>query len=269
MTRLTGLVAAALLLGSAASQAAPYTATGTGTSTAGDPIAASVSIDVSGSNLVIVLTDTSTTNTGYQPPDALLGIFFNMAPNLTLTPLSAALTSGSTVLGTIPAGNTLGDYWQYKFSSTGFTQTNSPFLSVPDKYGISATGIQLFGPGGNFGSNPTIPINGVDGAIVGTDYNDATANGGMTTSGHGPFEQDSITLTLSISSLPPGFDPSTAITDLSFIYGTAPDSLLTGSQCQNCVTQRDSTVPEPATLAMFAFGLLGLGGLLRLRKAAA
>jgi hypothetical protein len=255
----TGLAATAF---AGAAMATPVTFTASGLASSGSPISASAKFDVSGSNLVVTLTNTSTTNTSYDPPDLLAAVFFNISGAPTLSTVSAALTSGSSFVEGSLVGN-LGDYWQYKKSATGFS---NPGFSTTDMYGISSVGFGIFGggsglAGGYFAAGGSSPkINGADYTIVGTDFAAATHNGGIT--GHGPFEDDSVTFTL--AGLPSGFDPLTAISGVTFAYGTAPDSSMIGSSCSGAVSCVVVTTPEPATLAVIGSGL-ALFGLWRRR----
>jgi len=148
----------------------------------------------------------------------------------------------------------LGDHWEYRFNAAGYGSTTT------DKYVIGAAGFTgIIGAGNsNFnGGTGGATSGGLDYGIVGADYIFANANGGV--QGAEPYEKTSVTFTL--SGLPDGFDPSTAILDARFAYGTAPDSLLTSGGCTDC-----GQVPEPATLALFGSGLLGVGVLRRRRK---
>jgi hypothetical protein len=235
-------------------EATPITFTASGMSAQPTAISASVTFDVSGSDLVIVLTNTSTSNPGYHNPDLLEGLFFATSTNLSLSPVSATLSSGSTLVdGSIPVGQTLGDQWQYRFSGTGFSNTT---VSTSDQYAVGAAGFSGIFSSGNFGSNGQNE-DGLGYGIVGTDWNPLTASNG--TLNLGPFENNSVTFIL--SGLPTGFDPYTGILGVTFAYGTGPDSLLNG----NCVTCGNDPHPvaEPATIGMFGFGILGLAWSLR------
>ena len=261
-TGLLGVVAAGVLAGAAS--AGPITFTASGLASSGGPISASATFAVSGTNLIITLTNTSTTNTDYDPPDLLSGLFFNIGGTPTLSTVSAALTAGSAfVEGSLPAGANLGNYWQYKKSATGFT--NGTFTTT-DHYGIGAAGFGgIFGggsglAGGYFAAGGTSSkINGLDYSIVGDDFASAAHNGGVT--GHGPFIDDSITFTL--SGLPSGFDPSAVISDVVFAYGTAPDGSIAGCG-GTCLTL--ITTPEPGTLAGIGTGLSLMGFTFRRRR---
>lgn len=227
-------------------EATPITFTASGMSAQPTAISASATFQVSGSDLVIILSNTSTGNPGYHNPDLLEGLFFSSSTNLLLSPVSATLTPGSSLVdGSIPAGETLGDQWQFRHSGAGFSNGT---ISTSDAYAIGAAGFTGIFSSGNFGSNSQ-NVGGLGYGIVGTDWNAATASHG--TLNLGPFEDNSVTFTL--SGLPAGFDPYTAISSVTFAYGTAPDSLLNGD-CLRC----DVRVPEPATIAMFALGVLGL-----------
>jgi len=224
---------ASLLAFSSAAQATPVTFTASGTSSSGQPVSASVTFSVSGSNLIVVLTNTSTKDTAYQNPDLLEGVFFSIKGTpLTLTPVSASLTSGSSFVGT--ATHSLGSEWDYRFSSTGFS--NGSF-STTDKYGIGAAGFSGIYSKGNFAS-PGQNVGGLDYGLVGNDWNAATATTG--TKNQEPFVKNSITFVF--SGVPAGFNPLTSIFGIIFAYGTAPDFTI--------------AAPEPASLGFFGIGLL-------------
>lgn len=201
-------------------------------------LSASAIFATSGTNLVITLTNTSAFDADV-PSDMLTGIFFDIGgPQLSLTRTSAILAPGSIVLNDPqPVGGVVGGEWAYV----------SPLSGAPygAKYGISSSGLNLFGPGDLFPGQdlepPTSP-NGVEYGITSASDPGNNNNGGAAT----PLIRNSVVFTL--GGLPAGFDPMARISNISFQYGTGLDepSLL---------------VPVPGAL-----GLLGLGGLAAFRR---
>jgi hypothetical protein len=254
----TGL--AAMLAMAGAAQATPLVVNMTAVNTAdGHTLSAQAMFDVSASNLVITLTNTSTGNPGYQPSDVLLGLFFNVSGNPALSAVSAALTDGTDSFVDAPLVGNLGDYWQYKRSLSGFSNS---VVSTTDAYGIGGAGFGgIFGGAGGYfsaGGSSSL-LDGVDYGIVGNDFNDAAANGGI--HGHGPYEENSVTYTL--SGLGAGFDPFTMISSVVFAYGTAPDSTYAACLPGDCLHQE---TPEPGTLAAIGSGLSMMGALFFRRR---
>jgi len=201
--------------------------------------AAEVTFDVSGTNLIVTLTNTSTDDT-LVPSDVLTAVLFNItAPLPDLTAQSAVLNAGSSVIydpDGQPAGGVVGGEWAYVDFLSGAPGNR--------KYGISSTGINLFGPGDRFPGpdlSPPASPDGVQYGMVSAGDNPATGNGGIT--GSGGLIKNSVVFTL--SGLPANFDLG-RIYDVLFFYGTS-------------VGEGDfpgGNVPAPGALA-----LLGLGGL--------
>jgi hypothetical protein len=204
-------------------------------------LSASADFIVQGTNLVVTLSNTGSAD-ALVPADVLTAVFFNIAGNPTLTPLSAVLNSGSTVYYDPqgqPAGGVVGGEWAYGGGLSG-----APSGAT---WGISSSGFGLFG-GANFGGpNLAGPgngaVNGLQYGILSAGDNFATGNGGI--SGTDGLIWNSVVFTLSgISS---GFDPSSGITNVSFQYGTA-------------LTEPNvSSVPEPSLTLLLGLGLVVLG----------
>lgn len=208
----------------------PYTATGT----SGD-LAASAVFTQNVSNLQVVLTNTSTAD-ALVPTDILTGVFFST--NGTLTPVSAILTTGSTVFfDSAPAGGVVGGEWAY----------GSGLVGAPGgaTSGISSTGLGLFGDANFPGVDLDDPaaLNGLNYGITSAGDNPVTGNTPVTTI---PLIQNSVTFLLGLS----GVDFSALdISNVSFQYGTSLGE-------PNVPVP--VPVPEPGTMMLLGSGLVGL-----------
>jgi hypothetical protein len=217
---------------------------------------ASADFTVSGSNLIVTLTNTSTAD-GLVPTDGLTGVFFDLqgSPTLSVTGGSALLGPLSTVINppspgpaTDPAPvGSVGSEWAFKGG-----------LSVGTRgaYGISSSGLGIFGPGDRFIttsgslSGPDDP-DGIQYAITTAGDDPTTDNGGYDV----PLIKNSVVFTLT------GFTGSLSVSNVLFQYGTG----LTEPTIPGTPTP---AVPEPATISMILSALLPLGvvGLRRLRR---
>jgi len=217
-------------------------------------LAASVSFDIVAGNLQVTLANTSTYDT-LVPTDVLTAVFFNVAGNPSLTPLSAVLAAGSTVFYDAqgqPAGGVVGGEWAYR--------NNLPSGGVPlnANSGISSSG---FGPPADFGTGAATKfpgadlenpdnIDGLQYGILSAGDNSATGNTGIT--GSGGLIKNSVVFTL--SGLPVGFSLAD-ISGVSFQYGTA--------------LSEPNIVPEPSTYVAGALLLIPLLAQFRRWKRAA
>lgn len=241
-------VGAALLLAATASpsHAAAVTLTGTGT----DGRSASVTFTALGfmgtNYLAVMLTNTATYDS-YRPTDILTAIFFNLPGNPTLSrsvgfsgaylPMGSDVKNGADVL-------VLGGEWAYKsgLSVGGFSQ------------GISSSGLDLFGPGDRFpGADlegpPSGSPNGVQYGITTLNDTGGNDNGGL--SGKGQARNSVFFL---LGGIAANFDPTTAITNVRFQYGTNLSEPYFGSG--GCCQGRQ--VPQPSSLALIgSIGMLG------------
>ena len=213
-------------------------------------LAASATFDVSGSSLVVTLTNTSTSDC-LVPSDLLTAVLFDLADDPVLTPASAVLGAGSHVyLGTDlyehdpGPGGSVGAHWAYVGD---ISAGSAPVLA---EYGISSAGLDVFGKPDVF---PGVSLGGENTPPDGMPY-------GMLSTGHGlgegnpkvlavPLIKDSVVFTLDC--LPGGFDPSQAVTNVFFQYGT--DWAVT-------------SVPEPVTMAGMLMGVGSLFAYVRRRS---
>ena len=217
--------------------AVPFTASGTGNN--GELLSASADFSVSGSNLTVILTNTSTADVN-DPPDILTAVFFTLAGNPTLTPVSALLSGGSVVFFGPNGGGNVGGEWAY----------GNGLVGAPGgaNKGISSAGFGLFGSGNRFGATNLQGPAAVDGLQYGlTSAGDNTATGNAPVTGGNALIKNQVTFIL--SGLPTGFNPSTAISNVSFQYGTA----LTDTNVPA------TPVPEPASVLLLGSGLASLG----------
>jgi hypothetical protein len=230
MKRLALLVLLAVGLGTRA-EAAPIVIGATNGN-----LAATVSFEVVGSNLRIILSNTSGIS-ALVPQDILTAVFFDLVGYTgALAPVSAVLNAGSAVLGGgTDAGGGVGGEWAYAQKIGGLSPEGQ-------QYGISSSGLGIFGSGNFGGTNLEGPPNG---AVNGVGYGITTA--GSTSAAANPKVTGTPLISHSVifllSGLPSGFALSyAAIQNVSFQYGTSP-------------TEPRVRVTEPATLLLVVTGI--------------
>lgn len=201
--RKTVAVALGLGISVATSFSTPITFTGTGTDAAsGNALSAAATFSVTGNDLTVTLQNLGAAAT--QPGDVLTIVYFNLNGTTSLTPVSAALGAGSSLINPGLDSGSIGGNYQYKAISGPHGATA----------GISTTGINLFGPSGNFGA-PTAPLDGVGFGIV--NGVGANPNGGL----YRTLVNNELVFDLT---LPAGYIfSSNSITDVGFQYGTSTD----------------------------------------------
>lgn len=207
-------------------------------------LAASAAFDYDANTnlLTVVLTNTSMFDV-VIPAEVLTAVFFDIAgfPPATLTPLSAALTPGSTVFFGPDGGGNMGGEYAYASGLSG-----APGGAV---LGTSSAGFGLFGNPNFNGPNLQNPA-AVDGLNYGiTSAGDNLATGNAAVTGNVALIKNSVTFTLTASD---DF-ALTDISNVSFQYGTALDE------------PNVPYVPEPMTLLGLGTGLAVLG-LVRRRR---
>ena len=262
-------IAAALAAGAIvpAQAGSIYIASGTA---AGRNVGAETTFAVSGSNLDITLSATSGSGGAFGPGSGLSGLFFAITGDPTLTPASATLAAGASIvhacsIGPCTGAVNLDGEWGYQFSRGGFGSS-----APAGNYGIASSGYLTTGlPGdiGNFnGGHAGTNLNGTA-SLGGPDFEilpaGVTFNGGLA---RVPVVESEVNFVL--SNLPAGFTLSD-ISHVSFQYGTSySETNLAGTCGSNCGTLSGSpSLPEPPALPVLAAGLLGLGLLLRRRRA--
>lgn len=219
-----GLVAT---LGLGLIETAAYAAPITFTASSG-PRAASATFRTSGTDLIITLENTSTADV-LVPDQILTALFFDVTGgSLALAPVNAVLPGGSTVwFGGTDSGGVVGGEWAYRSGLSGPLGTN---------YGISSSGLDLFGPGDRFpGSNlqgPASP-NGLQYGI--TSFGDDPTTGNTPVTGTNALIHSAVEFRF--SGLPSGFAPEAVIQNVVFQYGTSLS---------------EPFIPEPASLLLLA-----------------
>ncbi len=208
--------------------------------TSGDK-AASADFSAAAGKLTIVLSNDSMAD-AMLPTDILTGIFFDIAGSpLSLARISVTIPSGqgAFMIGTgaaapVDSGGVVGGEWGYKGGLSG-----APGGS---KYGVSSSGLGLFGGGDLFpGSNLQGPASpdGIQYGITTKGDNLTTGNGGITGSGMIKYS-----VVIVLDGVGSNFNLN-SISNVSFQYGTD----LSEPNVQ-------TNVPAPGSLA-----LLGVAGL--------
>jgi hypothetical protein len=249
----TGIVALAFLIVAANARGVTFTGSTTTTATkkqASETLKASATFVVSNLELVITLSNTGTSDPR-SPADILTGVFFDVAGDPSLTPVSATVGPGSTVVGhQLPLGfdGNVGGEWAYKDDLT----------KAPggDTYGISSTKLSFFKKSDLFPGKKikgTSPLSGVQFGI--TTLNDGFSNDQSGLKNKGLIQN---TVVFVFDNLPSNFTVSD-ISGVTFQYGTSI------KQGLDIAGEMVVQVPEPSTVALVAAGLIGALALTRSR----
>lgn len=216
-----------------------FTGTGVNPGNGNEPLSAEadfelVNVTGTGGQLQITLTNTAAAAAG-APSSILTALFFTTGVNPALTPLSAIIATGSTVInGSYPTGGNVGGEWAYP----GAPST-----------GLSSTGVGIWGSG-NFGGPNLAGPESVDGAQFGI----APLAGVTHTNGAlgSPFVSNAVVFTFNYTGT---FDLNN-IEVQGFQYGTSLSEPFIPAV----------PVPEPATVTVMGFGLASLALVRRIRS---
>ena len=254
------IMAAAFLAQSGMPARADVTYSATGTP-AGLSATATAVFSISGGNLNISLSASGGGAGNYGPGSGLSGLFFDISSAPTLTPNSASVASGSSIVnasscspGPCSGVTNLDGEWGYQYSAGGFAGGPSA------AYGIASSGYLntgLAGDIGNFnggsaGTNLDGPAS-LDGPNFEILPTGVSFSGGLSST---PIVENAVDF--SLSGLPGNF-VFADISNVSFQYGTSfSETNLTGTPTGTSGGSQGATVPEPASVALLAVGLLGL-----------
>lgn len=198
-------------------------------------------------NLRLVLTNTSSHDV-FAPSEVFTALFFDIAGDPNLTPVSAVVAPGSAVWfgGTDPSG-IVGGEWAYRSGLSG--------APSGAQQGLSSVGLGLFGPADRFpGSNlqgPTSP----DGLQYGlTSAGDDPATGNAPVTGNYALIDNSVIFIL--AGLPTGFSLSD-ISNVSFQYGTDLSESNFHDDPPTGAPEPGSAVLATIGVALLAAGILG------------
>lgn len=257
MKRLTPFFSAMLMagLGAGHALAVPITFNSSGIGPGGIAVSASATFDITGNSLAILLRNTSPSNSGSDVPGSTLsGLYFDLTGNPGLTPVSATLAPGSTILqlsqcdNCTPLTTNLGGEFGY--------QAASGLPGGADR-GISSSGYLTTGLSGNIGNfnngaagtdlDAPASLNGINFGIVSSAAG-FNPNGGLA---NVPLVQDAVLFLLTgVAGL--GIND---ISNVSFQYGTSLTELNIPG---NPGFPPSQTVSEPGLWGLIALGALGL-----------
>jgi hypothetical protein len=233
-------------------------------------LAASANFNFNSGVLTIVLKNTGDFSTAGG--NELSGVFFDIAGNPALTPMSATVAAGA-IKGTCSDAscatvtNVAGEFG-YQFAASGFSG------GPASHYGISSSGYLTTGLAGNIGN--------FNGGAAGTNLDDPNsldgsnfgiiATGGVYNSAP-PLVQDQVTFVLNYNAaLFPSLSMSN-VSNVSFQYGASFTGSSVTAGCDprtgTCGGGPGGNVPEPASVLLFGAVFAVTIGALRRRMGSA
>lgn len=228
-----GAFVASLAAFAPAAIADPITFSASGTNSLGDAISASATFTTSGTGtLTVVLTNTDAALIHAGGADALTGLYFSDG-GVALTPVSATLTPGSTMLPSTANPSVIPTSW-------GFTTAPSGVPAPAGDWAIGATG--LIGGSGNYDFTDTYHQS--PGYLAGPNYG-ILGNASDTYGGFSPMEANSVTFTFHYTGTVSSFS------GIDFLYGT--------SVGEGLIAAPPTPVPDGgSTLGLLGIAVLGL-----------
>ena len=226
-----------------------YTASGNNVVSPNNPLSAKVDFDLNGSLLTVILTNTLTPiPSHFANNDALMAVFFGtnkigattgtaIAPETVNFSANPVCTTGTC---DVSAG------WAFEnFAPARYSAMN----------GISATGLGIFGPSGNFKPDSGTKLGGVNYGVVPTNY-----AGGVVDNGRNVvklLEENSAAFQLNLTGIAP-----TTLADLERMLGTVTFQYGTDLSEAHLRGTLQTSVPEPAE-AVLLLTSLGLAAISR------
>lgn len=213
----------------------------------GSVYSAAATVSLEDDLLTILLTNTSLGDV-LVPQQILTGMFFDLSDDVSLTPLSALLDTGSSVLFA-PAQDVAGNAITGGTYANGDVGAEWAFASVNGPrgagYGISSSGLGLFGKEDRFDTGANRNLQGPDspnGLQYGiTSAGDISNSGNSAVTGASALINGGVLFAFMAS---PGFQLED-ISNVSFQYGTSLSE------------PNISYAPEPSTMALLITGLVG------------
>ena len=222
----------------------------------------SVTYSISGSTLTITLANTAvyTSDKKVVPSDVLTGVIFTLPGGISLTPQTATVAAGSTLVQTstckpAPCSSaTTNVAGEFGYQTAPFAENGAP---AGPNAGIGSAG-QVVGNGTQFPGgvdlDEPINMNGLNFGIVGANYASSLANNGTQKE---PLINNAVTFTLTIVG---GTLLESQITNWTLVFGT--DWTTVGGD----TPVPDTAVPEPSSLVLLGSGFTALAVAIRRRR---
>ncbi|HVM60339.1 MAG TPA: PEP-CTERM sorting domain-containing protein [Verrucomicrobiae bacterium] len=217
-----------------------YTVSGPGAN-AGETLSASATFTISNLDLVVTLSNTSTSDP-VNANDILTAFFFKLEGDLQLTPVSAEVAPGSSVVGhKLPLGFTgdVGSQWAYRNDLVGLTNGVNE--------GISSETLKWFGTKNLFSSQKIKGFGSFGSIAFGLTTDDDFPSNDQGNIKNQGLIQNAVVFTF--SGLPRDF----ALSDISYVTFQYGPNLKTRAE-----ELMANNVPEPSTVGLVALGMLGV-----------